>query len=92
MSKARIKWRVEGFRELRLEPAVQELINDGAEAIAARAGDGYEASLLDGKNRERASVITATFDAILDNARHQTLLRSLDAMGGKKDNRDGKYV
>lgn len=79
MVKPRIKWNVKAFRELRLEPGVINDLEDRAEAIAAAAGEGYVASAQAGKNRGRASVITGDFDAILDNYRHQTLLRSLDA-------------
>lgn len=79
MAKTRIKWRVAGFRELRLEPGVIADLEERAEAVAAAAGDGYEASAMAGKNRGRASVITADYAAMRDNAKNQTLLRSLDA-------------
>lgn len=75
----KIKWNVKAFRELRLEPGVIADLEKRAEAVAAAAGDGYEASAMAGKNRGRASVITANYAAIRDNARNQTLLRSLDA-------------
>lgn len=74
----KIKWRLAGFRELRLEPGVMADLGERAERIADAAGDGYEASTFEGKNRARASVITADFDARRDNAKNQTLLRSLD--------------
>lgn len=76
-ARVRIKWRLAGFRELRLEPGVQSYIDQLAREIAARAGDGYEASSWQGKNRARASVYTDTFAARYDNARNQTLLRAL---------------
>lgn len=79
MAKTRIKWNLPAFRELRLEPGVINDLEERAEAIAAAAGDGYEASAMAGKNRGRASVITADYAAMRDNARNQTLLRSLDA-------------
>lgn len=76
---ARIKWNVKAFRELRLEPGVIADLGERAEAIANVAGPGYEASTFEGRNRGRASVITGDFSAIRDNAKNQTLLRSLDA-------------
>lgn len=76
---SKIKWRIPGFRELRLEPGVIDDLGERADRIASSAGAGYEASTFEGKNRGRASVITADFDAIRDNAKNQTLLRSLDA-------------
>ena len=78
-SSIRIKWKPGAFRLLRLEAGVQNYINQLAADIAARAGDGYEVSHWQGKNRSRASVYTDTFSARYDNARHQTLLRALDA-------------
>jgi hypothetical protein len=79
MAKTRIKWNVKAFRELRLEPGVIADLEARAEAVAAAAGSGYEASAMAGKNRGRASVITADYAAIRDNAKNQSLLRSLDA-------------
>ncbi|MEW2011404.1 hypothetical protein AB0300_18235 [Microbacterium sp. NPDC078814] len=77
MAKPRVKWNRAAFRELRLTPEALELVEEHADAVAARAGSGYEASAVYGKNRARASVITGNFEAILDNARHNTLLRAL---------------
>ncbi len=76
-ARVRIKWRLAGFRELRLEPGVQNYIDQLASEIAARAGEGYEASTWQGKNRARASVYTDTYAARYDTARNQTLLRAL---------------
>lgn len=78
----RIKWHNKAFRELRLEPGVIADLGERADAIEAAAresGYAYEASTFEGKNRGRASVITADYGAIRDNARNQTLLRVLDA-------------
>lgn len=77
MAKSRIKWRNPGFRELRLSPEALEMVEAHADDVAAKAGAGYEASAVYGKNRARASVITADFEAILDNARNNTLIRAL---------------
>lgn len=79
MAKSRIKWNLPAFRELRLEPGVIADLGERADAIAAAAGPGYEASTFEGKNRGRASVITGDAASRRDNARNQTLLCSLDA-------------
>lgn len=79
MAKSRIKWNIAGFRQLRLEPGVIADLGERGDRIADAAGSGYEASTYEGRNRGRASVITADYDAIRDNAKNQTLLRSLDA-------------
>lgn len=76
---AKLRWRIKGFRELRLAPGVIEDLGRRADAVRADAGDGYESSTFEGRNRGRASVITVTADAMRDNARNQSLLRALDA-------------
>lgn len=68
-----------GIRALLRSPAVAQDLLRRAQRIAAAAGPGYEASVNVGPNRARASVITASPAAIRDNAKNQTLLRSLDA-------------
>lgn len=79
MAKTRVDWNISGFRELRLEPGVVADLGRRAEAVADAAGAGYEASTFEGRNRGRASVITGDWRSRVDNARNQTLLRSLDA-------------
>ena len=83
MGKPKIKWNVKGFYDLRSEPGIVKDLEARAEAIASAAGDGYEVGSRQGQivkqGRWRASVVTGDFDAILDNARNNTLLKSLDA-------------
>lgn len=83
MAKPRIKWNIRAFAELRNEPGVLNDLQERAEAIADAAGEGYEsrpAEAGEGKQgRGRAAVLTGTADARADNAKNQTLLRSLDA-------------
>lgn len=50
-----------------------------AEAVAAAAGEGFEADTFVGRNRARAGVITATPAAMEAEARDHTLIRALDA-------------
>lgn len=79
---AKIKWRVKGFKEIRMEPKVLEDLDERARAIARQANQsspGYFPSSQFGKRRSRASVITGDVESMADNARNQTLLRSLDA-------------
>lgn len=76
----KIKWNNSAFREIRLLPAVDADVQDRADRIADAAGAGYEARRTDNpRNRARAAVVTTNRRAMLDNARHQTLLRSLDS-------------
>lgn len=78
----RIKWNNQGFYDIRHAPGVQRDLNNRAARIAAAAGDGYRTSSMQGarkpQGRWRATVITATYKAKRDNAKNNTLLRSLD--------------
>ena len=75
----RIKWNIKGFEELRRAPGVAADIDSRAARVAAAAGDGYESSPYRGSGRHRASVMTKTPKAMVNNAKHNTLLRALDA-------------
>lgn len=55
------------------------MIESAAERIAAAAGTGFEPSVQQGKTRPHGVVKTATFKARRDNARHNTLLKALNA-------------
>lgn len=83
MARPRIKWNIPAFSEIRNAPGVLDDLQERADAIANAAGEGYEsrpAEAGEGKSgRGRAAVLTATAEARADNARSQTLLRSLDA-------------
>lgn len=80
MARTKIKWRRAAFPELRNEPGVLADLQERADAIAAAAGDGYESRPAEaGVERGRAAVLTGTAEARIDNARNQTLIRSLDA-------------
>lgn len=53
-----------------------------ADRVAALAGEGMEASSMVGRNRARASVVTATFDARRAEAKTRALSRAFDAARG----------
>lgn len=61
---------------LRSNP-MKELIKERANEIAERAGEGYTTSPYVGKNRVNSAVWTTTPEAIHDNNRNNTLLKSL---------------
>lgn len=60
-------------------PDVKNAIFNEASRIAGRAGAGYEPreSKLRGKARPRAVALTTTNQAISDNRKHNTLVRSI---------------
>nr|DAK28658.1 MAG TPA: type I neck protein [Caudoviricetes sp.] len=55
------------------------VIESAAERIATAAGKGFEASVQQGKTRPHGVVKAATFKARRDNARHNALLKALNA-------------
>lgn len=87
MAKTRFKFRAAGFEEIRRSPEAVRLLESKVDAAASAAGDGYVGSVVQGVGRGTlgraiGTVYTDDFDAILDNARHQTLVRVFDRLGG----------
>jgi len=77
-NKVRFKWKMSGFKALREDPALAPILNEKARAMAAAAGDGYEAKSAEttgGRGRLRAAVIAASYAAQRDNAKNHTLTR-----------------
>lgn len=67
----------EGVRQLLRSPEMMSICSSQAQAIAARAGAGYEVSTYTGRNRVNASVHAATRKARRDNMKNNTLLKAL---------------
>lgn len=68
-----------GVDDLLKSPEVLADLRRRANAIAAAAGEGHEVDVRVGARRARASVRTATFDAMRAEAKDRTLTRALDA-------------
>lgn len=79
MSKVTIKLNRQGITKILKSPSMRKAVEKRARQIATAAGPGYEADSMIGKNRARASVYTKTFQARRDNAKRNTLLRSIGA-------------
>lgn len=76
----RIVFRLAAFRAIRTAPRVRADLSRRARRVAAAAGRGYVGVDTETpRNRARSAVVTATAAAEKDNARNNTLLRSLDA-------------
>lgn len=74
----RIKWRIEGFREIRLSDGVERHVHGLAEEVASAAGTGFQSlPTANPRNRARAAVVPVTASAAIRNAREQTLLKAL---------------
>lgn len=77
MSKVRIELNSAGIREMLRSAEMQALLNEKAEAIADKAGNGYEHDTHMMPGRVIASAYTGTAEAYRDNMDNNTLLRSL---------------
>lgn len=85
MATVRVVYKPGAFAAVRTAPGVLSELTARAERIAGAAGPGYEARAArstGGRVRGRASVGTATFQAMRDNARNHTLLRALGSGRG----------
>lgn len=82
-----IRWNLQGFRDLRTDPAVMAKIDEMAQRVAEAASassgaDGFEAQPVyetGGRVRARTAVITTTYEAMRAEAKDHVLLKSLDA-------------
>lgn len=89
MGKPKIKWRPEGFEEIRRSPEAVDILKrlvDGAMDACGGEPAGYrgfvnQAPGTSTLGRAIGTVTTWDFDAILDNHRNKTLLRAFDRFG-----------
>lgn len=75
--KPRIRWNIKGFQQVRRLDGVKDRLKRESDKVASRAGDGYEVNVGEGKTRSRASVVTATPDAMRNESKNSSLLRAL---------------
>lgn len=76
---AQVKLNSKAARELLRSTEVRRDLEARAKRIADAAGDGMEASSMIGRSRARASVITATPEAMVAEATDRELTRAIDA-------------
>lgn len=79
---ARVRLNPAGVRAMLKSAEVQAPLDAHAERLAQSAGSGYTSQPWPWTTRGRASVSTDTFAAMRDNAKNQTLVRTLGT-GGK---------
>lgn len=79
MGKTKIVVHRKGVLEVMKAPGVLADLDRRARRVAEAAGPGMEASSMIGRNRARASVITATREARKAEAERLALTRALDA-------------
>lgn len=73
----KIRWNMKAFQQIRRMPGVKSRLKSEAGSMANSAGDGYTSESGEGKTRSRASVVTATREAVRDNSSNNTLSRIL---------------
>lgn len=78
----KITWKMEGFKQLRRDPALVRQIDGLAEGIVQRAGRGFDWKSRFDPDRYRAIAFTDTPRAMVVNARDNTLLKALRGGGG----------
>jgi hypothetical protein len=83
----KFKWNTKGFEAIRRSPEAVRLLESKVDSAAAAAGDGYVGSVVQGVGRGTlgraiGTVFTDDFKAIRDNAKHNTLMRVFDRLGG----------
>lgn len=80
----RIKWNISTFQKIRRSSEVDNMLQDVVDEMLADLPEGYEGGVSAGRTRSRGSIVTAEYEAILDNEQHQSLLRALaDARVGE---------
>lgn len=77
----RIQWNLDGFRELRRDPALVAQIDELADDVAGRAGRGFDWKSRTDTERHRAIVFTDTPRSKVVNARDNTLLKVIGGGG-----------
>ena len=78
----RLEMNSAGFRQILRSEKVRDHLASRAQNIADAAGPGMEASSAVGSNRARASVVTATREAMLAEAEDKALTSAIDAGRG----------
>lgn len=79
MSRLKFRWARGAMTRLRRTSDIEEAVKKIADGVASSAGEGYESSSQKGPGRARASVITATPDAMRKESKNSNLLRALNS-------------
>lgn len=77
MPKTKIVLNSAGVRAMLKSPEMQAMLSERAQAVAQRAGAGYETDVFAGKTRANASVFASDAKSAKDNLKNNTLLKAL---------------
>lgn len=81
MRRVDFRWARGVFKQLRTMPSTERELKKVADSVADSAGDGYESRLGDGRSRSRASVVTASAEAMRNESKNNSMLRALHNRG-----------
>lgn len=82
MGVVRFKLDRKGIRALVSSDEAQDVVNEAAEELRTRAGDGFKAHSSNKGKRARAYIHAGTKEAGLEQIKHHTLERVLGSIGG----------
>lgn len=82
MGVVRFKLDRKGIQALVSSDEAQSVVNEAAEGLRARAGDGFKVHSSNKGKRARAYVHAGTKEAGLEQIKHHTLERVLGSIGG----------
>lgn len=77
MGKMNFKLNRKGVADLMKSAEMQDVLKGYATEITNKCGDGYRQDMYIGKNRANAMVSAATYQAIADNMRNNTILKAV---------------
>ncbi len=78
----RISWNLRAFEAIRRSPGVDAALRAKVDKVLAQVGPGYVGHVEAGRTRSRGAVVTATGEAMRDNAENHTLVRALSNIRG----------
>lgn len=81
MAKTKVKLNIAGFNELRSRGEVAAIVEEQANGIAGRAGDGFEVGVHQKGTRVIANVYTRTAKAMVAEAKHGALSKAVNGGG-----------
>ena len=82
MSVVKFKLDRKGIRALVSSDEAQGVVNEAAEELRARAGDGFKVHSSNKGKRARAYIHASTKEAGMEQIKHHTLERVLGSVGG----------
>lgn len=77
MSKMKFTLNPSGVSALLRSGEIQSLLTEKGQAVAERAGDGFELKVSPGQKRANATISTTDIKSMKKNAKHNILLKAL---------------